>query len=190
MDIDQDEIVDAILKGLTKTDSLKRKHAKFWNSHKKSSKELGIFSEAFDGIQADYGNPITGWRRCDNDPPDVEFELAGKRIGVEITELVNEKAINAQIGNSLEYSCELLRFGVLAAEMRIREIINEKEEKVELVAANYDELVLLIHTDEPMLSSDEFRDYRVEKPCRYFHRIYLLFSYEPAKNSSPFIRIV
>lgn len=187
--MDIDSIAAQIIKDLQATDRLRRKHASFWNFHRKGPKEFGVFTEALRRIESDYGAKIESWAACNPDPPDITFQTANVRIGVEITELVNELALNAQLHDPAAYSMELLRYGVSEAKSQLKEIVIEKEKKVKSVAQNFNSLVLLLHTDEPMISSDHFLDYHLPVPSNIFERIYLLFSHDPAKSGCPIVRL-
>lgn len=187
-------ISEEIIEHLNKNDVQKRKHANFWNFHKKTSKELGIFSEIFEQFQQDSGFPIVNWGLCDTDPPDIFAKLSdGSLIGIEITELVNESAIKAQINNQNDYYEELLRFDFETAVNKLNAILLEKEEKLLLNKSKYNELSLLIHTDEWLLKSEQFVDKGHEifpKNSEIFQKVYLLFSYESDKKKCPLIRLV
>ncbi|MGE5159087.1 MAG: hypothetical protein ACM3OF_13200 [Gemmatimonas sp.] len=188
-----DAISSQIIESLRRNDRLRRKHASFWNFHKKSSKERALFSEIFRRFEADYCSNVTGWNLCEKDPPDVFANLAdGRKIGLEITELVNQAAIDAQISRPGEYSKELLRFGFDQARKEIRRIVREKEEKLSLVISDFDELALLIHTDEFLLKSNQFSpdiSTQILEECGVFGSVYILFSYEPDKQQCPLIKL-
>ena len=188
------ELVEELLKSLSKNDKLSRKHASFWNFYKKASKELGLFSEIFDRFKEDFSENIVEWGLCDFDPPDIYVKLSdGSVKGVEITELVNEKAIKAQISGDPEYHEELFRFDNEAAILKLRNILAEKEKKLSNRFCDYSGLSLLIHTDEFLLKSEQFIDKGNEifpNGSDVFERVYLLFSYEPDKQHSPLVRLV
>lgn len=184
-----DEIAAQVVAALQATDRLKRKHASFWNSAKKSSKEMGVFTEAMYRISLDLPNAIDGWNPVDKDPPDIELTYGSEKLALEITELVNPKAISAQIGASPGYSMELVQYGLAEANARLQEIVSDKEAKILRVLPQYTAAALLIHTDEPMLSSDMFEGYFLESKSNVYDWIYLLFSYEPAKGECPLVRL-
>lgn len=191
---DTDEVVQQILDSLRANDALKRRHANFWNFHDKRSKELGLFSEIFDKFEKDYEAKIVEWGLSPKDPPDVFAKLAdGRLIGIEITELVNEAAIDAQICKPDRYSTELLRFDFSVAANKLRQKVEAKAKKLEHVHASYDELVLLIHTDEFMLKPEQFCSNEhgiTPEIARIIDRVYLLFSYEADKQSCPLIQLM
>ena len=189
----EDEISAAIVEGLRKNDRLRRKHASFWNFYKKSSKELGLFSEIFHRFEIDYGSKVIEWGLCKNDPPDIFADLAdGRKIGVEITELVNEAAIDAQIHKPDDYYHHLFQFDFKNACEEVRKLVRHKEAKLSHKMPDYAELALLIHTDEFLLKSDQFMvdvTPRVLDSSRVFASIYILFSYEPDKQQCPLIKL-
>jgi hypothetical protein len=191
--MEHDELVRLLLESLEKTDALKRRHASFWNSHKKSVKELGVVSELFPQLQNDLGSKIVEWGASERDPPDIRAVLANQRVvGFEVTELVNEAAIDAQIADPARYYPELSRFGLPQAVAGLRRILKEKERKLESLTG-YDQLCLIIHTDEPNFKSDEFLDLPeaiFSEPSKVFASVYLLFSYEPDKQKCPVIKLL
>jgi hypothetical protein len=191
--MEHDEIVEILLEGLRKTGALKRRHASFWNSYKKSVKELGIGSELFSQLQTDLGSTIVAWGLCEKDPPDIRANLTDQRsVGIEVTELVNEAAIDAQIANPTRYYTELSRFGLAEAVKALRKILRDKEQKLGSLKG-YANLVLIIHTDEPFVRSDQFLE--MPEPIftersAVFDVVYLLFSYEPSKQKCPILKLL
>lgn len=184
-----DEIVAQILANLSSTDHLPRKHASFWNFVRKGPKEIGVFTEAMQRISDDLPSPITEWRLVMEDPPDIEFTSGLEKVGVEITELVNSKALKAQLNGSINYSLELLGYSIEDAKAQIAQIVKDKENNIRRNIHRYNAAALLIHTDEPMLTSEMFQDYRLSETSEVYKWVYLLFSYEPAKNECPLIRL-
>lgn len=188
------EISEIILESLRKNDDLRRKHASFWNFHKKTSKELGLFSELFRRFQRDFGGTILEWGLCDDDPPDIFARLSdGSLKGVEITELVNEKAIHAQIKKTEDYGHELFRFDYEESVKKLRQILAEKEKKLTAKSSSYNGLSLLIHTDEFLLQSDQFAGKEGKifpGGSELFEGVYLVFSYEPQKQKCPVLRLI
>lgn len=188
-----DEISLKIVESLRRNDQLRRKHADFWNFYKKSSKELGLFSEIFARFEADYESKVIQWGLCEDEPPDIFVSLAnGRKVGIEITELVNEASVIAQLKKSPDYSTELIRFGFDEACEEISRILKKKSTKTAPKLTDYDALVLLIHSDEPMLKSDQFLQsgtLRLFERSPIFECVYLLFSYEPDKQECPLIKL-
>jgi len=188
-----EETTNQILKDLEKNDKLKRKHANFYEFHKKSVKETGIFTEFMSELKKVLSSPIKSWELTANDPPDISLELEdGTNLGVELTELVNEKAIHTQINNPAEYAAACMSYGVKEASEDIRLILKKKEKKLQKIAQHYNQLILLIHTDETMFNSDSFintyKNILVSKSDIFSH-VYLIFSYEPAKQKCPILKL-
>ncbi|MFZ5565437.1 MAG: hypothetical protein ACOY95_00390 [Pseudomonadota bacterium] len=187
--MDTNEVIEQILADLRSTDRLKRRHASFWNFVRKGPKEIAVFTEAMRRIECDVGESITSWSIPVPDPPDIVVTLGSEKIGIEITELVNPKALRAQLHVPERYGIELIQYGAEEAKSRLKDIISEKESKLVLVGDKYDRFILLVHTDEPTLSSDQFRDWKVNLSSSVFCRAYLLFSYEPAYGECPLVCI-
>jgi len=189
-----DEIVKKILSGLEKNDGCRRKHANFWNFVEKSVKESGIADQACYEISNIYESELISWGPAENDPPDVEFNFKnGQTVAVEITELVNQNAIEIQIKNPERYSDELFRFDYPVAVEELNRILVEKEEKMRSVESLYSESILLIHTDEFLLDSDLFIGKESEifkRSSEVFKHAFLLFSYEPLKKCCPILKLL
>ena len=86
----------------------------------------------------------------------------------------------------------LLRFDFDQAVTELRQIIARKGTKLSSVSEPYDEFALLIHTDEFMLTSNQFatNNHGITLDIApIISRIYLLFSYEPANQTCPLIRL-
>ena len=188
-----EEIVQELLERIEKNESLQRKHANFRNYFCKNTKETGLFFEVFKRIEKELGSKIANWGLVDNDPPDIFAELKdGRKIGIEITELVNEAAITAQIQRSANYFKEQLRFNVPTACDEISKIVARKSKKSMQAREDYNEILLLIHTDEMLLTSDNFiaeSNEVLDIPENIFQSVYLLFSYEPKNGKSPLLKI-
>ncbi|WP_148059345.1 hypothetical protein [Sinobacterium caligoides] len=191
---DKEDAVATLIDNLNKNDSLRRKHASFWNFHNKAAKERGLFAEVYPYFCDVFGEKIEAWGLCEQDPPDIVVSLSNGRLkGVEITELVNERAIDAQLHNPSRYIEELFRFRYREAVVKLHEILVEKERKLKAVQDSYDGLSLLIHTDELLIDSDRFsvEGARVfARGSSVFDGVYLLFSYEPEKERCPIIRLI
>jgi len=194
MTAEEDEIVAQILEDLAKNDKSPRKHASYFEFWKKSVKEAGIFEEFISALEAHLGTAIVSWRIAENDPPDVIVNLEnGLRVGVELTELVNKDAIEAQIQQPETYTGVALAFGNAKALEAIDAIIETKSNKLRHLSSEYDQLILLIHTDEIMLTSTSFvSDMKTHKfiGSDVLHSVHLIFSYEPASKSYPVVTIL
>lgn len=194
MTSEEDEIVAQILSDLAKNDKMQRRHANFFEFWKKSVKEAGIFEEFIAKLEEHLGVPIKEWDLADNDPPDIIAVLDNSQIvGVELTELVNRDAIEAQIQKPETYSGIALSFGAEEALTTINSIIDSKSGKLGHLASTYDQLILLIHTDEIMLTSADFvksMQKHTFNSSDVFDSVHLMFSYETDSKSYPMVNIL
>ena len=108
-----------------------RKHADFFDWFDKPTKEFGIAAEFCQQAARQYG---VAYSIADDvppdlprDPPDVVLkDGGGALIGLEITELVNGKAIDAQIQGRPDYFATALAFGVSSAIERLSETVHAR----------------------------------------------------------------
>jgi hypothetical protein len=124
-----------------------------------------------------------------NDPPDCEADdIAGERIGIEITELVDPaSAAAARAGQA--YDWKNWRRDLIPT---LDRILRKKDATVVLKDPPYSEYVLLIHTDEPWIELDHTRRSladHVFPATSLITRAYLLISYEPLEKGYPCIRL-
>ena len=107
----------------------------------------------------------------------------GALIGLEITELVNGKAIDAQIQGRPDYFATALAFGVSSAIERLSETVQRKDRKAIKVYARYSDYVLLVPCAEPWLSRDNLARAAAAHTWPKTHGIgvaYLMFDYHPS----------
>jgi hypothetical protein len=124
----------------------------------------------------------------ENDPPDALLILAnGCRIGIEVTELVDEKAIRKahrkkRTGLPFDYDCA--NWNSNRATQSLLSQIAAKDAKLASASKAYDELLLVIVTDETMI--DEFTAAQavsgVSISTRFLDRAFLVLSYHPAAD--------
>lgn len=166
----------------------KRKHANYFASPREH-RVLGdisiaeefsqYFEEAFDKniVQIVPGD----------DPPDVIFDVDEERgFGIELTELVNQRAINAQInGSQEEYFSESLNWDSGKTIRRIECLLARKESGAQSIADSYQRYIVLLHTDEMMLANGYAEKFLLDHKWPDYENItdaYLLCSYEPGKG--------
>jgi hypothetical protein len=126
----------------------------------------------------------------ENDPPDVLLTLSnGHRVGIEVTELVDEKAIrNAhrrkRLGLAVDYA--FADWGKSRATKSLLSRITVKDKKLASAAGLYDELYLAIVTDETMMdesaANQAVSDLQIS--TRFLDRAFLILSYHPAADKS------
>ena len=95
---------------------------------------------------------------------------------------MNERAIVTQINSQRKYDDEMFRFDYERAVSELRRIVEAKEEKLKNIVKRFDRLILLIHTDEMLLRSDQFKGIGsaiFPHGSTTFDHVLLLFSYGP-----------
>lgn len=130
-----------------------------------------------------------------NDPPDCEaLDNDGRLIAFEITELVDGQAI-AETKRAAMKGSGLNRWAEWSP-ARIREEIQARlgsKDRKTLQGGAYAEYIVLLHTDEPALVLQTIENaldgYRFAPPGRV-DRAYLLLSYDPTRDSYPFVRLL
>jgi hypothetical protein len=89
-----------ILQVLDKCRRLKRGHALFYDWHDKQVKESGIVDDFLDPVNHKGIHDYVSFSIPDTDPPDaVIYKNNDEEAQLEITELVNQDAIESQINN-------------------------------------------------------------------------------------------
>lgn len=126
-----------------------------------------------------------------NDPPDCEaLLLGGGKLGIEVTELVDPKAILAfKNGDTLQQAewDETKLVDALSQRLKVKDIAIAN-----VKGGPYDLYVLLIHTDEPMLDYDYLNPLLsgVKFPaCQLINRAFLLMSFDKKYQSCPYIEL-
>ena len=179
-----DDDLQEALRPMRKAVDKQRGYADFFEYPDKDVKEEGIARDLCESLAA-AGTPLA--RPADlvargkgNDPPDCEARgIDGSRIAIEVTELVDQKAVEAVArGGSAfawaEWTSEKLRD-------RIQNRLDDKDNKV-LKGGLYDSVVVVIHTDEPELNIARVKallgDTRF-RACKVIDRAFLLLAYDP-----------
>ena len=154
--------------------------------------ELGIvdsLKESLEKTNAGFFNSLLA-RGRGNDPPDCEAMLfEGGKLGIEVTELVDAEAIMAHKSGNTNHWAEW-------SEQKLIESITRRLEKKDvsknIKGGPYDLYMLVIHTDEPMLSFDYTYPILSGYPFEFFSvikRAFLLMSYEPKYERCPYIEL-
>lgn len=131
-----------------------RQHATFFEAEKKQNKEIYIVNKFFGLHEEVLGQHLVNLH-LGADPPDVIVETSSQeQWAFEVSEIVNQKAIEAQINRSPEYASLLAEWRHHVLD-QIKERIRRKNELLEKCQQDFDRIVLLLHTDEPKPRSDE-----------------------------------
>jgi len=185
---DADEIERELRDKLKKV----RPHAGYFDWPTKATKELGIVEDLIDAVP---GHLALIAVRRGPDPPDAVGEReGGGLVAIEVTELVDEKvtghnvrAMRGSVGEDpLKRMSKLLlrdwdKAGIVAA---VGERLRAKD-GVTLKGGPYEEYVVALHTDEPMLSyadAVEWLGGQAFADMRQVTGAYLLFSYDGEKH--------
>lgn len=125
-----------------------------------------------------------------NDPPDCEaVDENHQRIGIEVTELVDEKTIRNQINGDPSNWADWDRQKLLH---KIHERIFAKDKPRKVKGGPYDKYILLIHTEEPglpfqkagkLLANTSFDNMAL------LDEVYLIFSFDEKLDYCPFIEL-
>jgi len=181
-----------------------RPHASFFDWPVKVTKELGVVRTLVENLSADDPlAPITEVRPGEpNRAPDaIATRADGERVGIEVTELVDEEvtthnvqAMRKTVGQDplerMKHTVQRVwdEAGVRTA---IQALLTEKDGKT-LHGGPFKEYVVVIHTDEMMLTHDDTERWLCDHMFTGFRQItstYLLFSYDPATDRYPYIRL-
>ncbi len=168
----------------------RRKYASWyeWLKRGKKTKEIGITNTLLENIKNKCGQvPFSNLQIPRKDPPDVIAEtLDGKPVGIEVSEFVDEEAIRKS-----ERGEEIFRYWENEEVIKkIQKIIDRKGAK-KFFGEQYEKIYLLIHTDEPLLDYETFKDSLSEHDFKSLKidTVFLLFSYSPKLSCSPYIEL-
>jgi len=167
---------------------LSRKHASFFYAGRKykGTDEISIAEEFVPTFERLFGIEVF-YVIPGDDPPDIVFDVGGSRgFAIELTELVNQEAITAQIRNDQEwYAREQLNWNSQNTCDRIERILEKKQEGAQRVSRMYERYIVLLHTDEIMLTSNQVARFTYEQSWPaypYIDDAYVICSYEPGKG--------
>lgn len=124
-----------------------------------------------------------------NDPPDCEaLDSNGKRVAIEIAELVDESAIKRAKAGAIYDSAEWDRNKFI---IHIERLLNQKNSKFpNLKGSPYEGgYCVVVFSDEPELPASKVREYLDGykfKGLQHIDEAILLLSYEPGENCCPY----
>jgi hypothetical protein len=162
----------------------------FWFWRDKAIAERGIAHD----ILEEAGVQVDGLKSLDQDPPDCEATLDGQFSGIEVTELVHRptlersiKAVRQRSRGEEPQKAEVYfnwdRDALIAALQALLVVKNSAKLK-----RSYERYVLVIHTDEFFLDSDNVERFLkgVSFNTSLITHAFLGLSYEPGKGSPVF----
>jgi hypothetical protein len=146
--------------------------------------EWGVVTALAESLENENINLFNNIKRRgrQNDPPDCEaLDVDGRRIAIEVTELVNGKAIQAYKAGAIYEWADWDKNSFMDSLSRL---IKRKDSRyTELKEPPYTGgYVVVIFTDEPMLNHltvDSYLEgYKIDRP-KYISRAFLLLGYDP-----------
>lgn len=170
-----------------------RGYATYWEwAPDRSLAEVGVAKALAEYLEHAEGRSWESVQRVPHDPPDVLLiSTSGERVGVEVTELVDPATVERhrhrkKIGANHSYDWANWSEDTLA-----KSLVNAVERKDEKLAArtkDYDELILALATDEPMitLTLAEQALRKVSVSVEHLHRAYFILSYHPSADLNIF----
>lgn len=181
-----------MLTEIRKLIALPRQHASYFNWHDKPQKEKGIVQDflkywkihSFTDLEmtADGADPPDAW----------VFDSVGERTALEITELVNQSAIDAQIRSNRTYNEEREKWSDFEYfQDSVNKRVMEKDNKCDKIFSDGHTAHLLLHSDEDYI--DAF--YRKHLASGFqltgtrFQMVWLLLGYNPYKKTTPLVRL-
>lgn len=124
-----------------------------------------------------------------NDPPDCEaLDTDGNRVAIEITELVDPDAIQAFKQGAVYAWSDWTKERFLAA--LSERIATKGERHNKLKGGPYKGYVIIIFTDEPMLTIEAVKEFLKGHAFGRPHgvtRAFLLLSYDPSTENYPYV---
>ncbi len=169
----------------------KRRHAGFfhWPERRDGERHIvHLFSEAARSA-GEHG--LTELASATIDPPDCEaLGLLGERVGIEVTELVDQELAGQR---PMRFRPKFWEVSEVVA--RIKDIIRRKDLKCAHVTG-FAKLILLVHTDEMFLRGypgdeilDGLRAQTFEAP-NHFEEVVFMVSYDARTRTYPWVRLV
>ena len=158
----------------------KRGYAGFWSWLDREVAELGVARDLLESLARESGNEP--WkvrsRGAGNDPPDCEAtDNHGKRVGIEVTELVDQQHAGGEPTNWAEWDER-------KTQAYVRERLARKDDPSKLKGGPYDHYYVILFTDEPMLPARRLREllqHTTFGPFRLIDRAWAIASYEPGE---------
>ena len=172
---------------------LPRRHASFYDWPDTKIKESGIVDEFLDPTNHKGIHNYVSFSMPDNDPPDaIIYKNDNEEAQLEITELVNQVAIELQIKNDSKYACESIKWIDRSYfEKKLNEIIQIKNEKCKYLFKQKSNVQLLLHTDEMWLETYYKKHFEagVTIQSHSFTNVWLMLSYSANTKSHQIIQV-
>jgi hypothetical protein len=186
--MDEDELVEMVRDAVRK----QRPYAGFFHWPERAIAEWGIANAFSEAAASEEGFPLRELeaRRPGEDPPDCEgIDAHGRRIAIEVTELVDGDAIARarHTGDNVWATWDTPRISA-----GLDHLLSEKDSKT-LQGGPYDEYLVLIHTDEPALTLEQIEAAAFGHSFPKLHQVqraYILLSYDPHRGGYPYVKLL
>lgn len=186
--MDMDEVGKSLLEAVAK----RRGYAGFFDWPEKSLKEWGIVQTFREEIERERGPLIASGKQLpgghEHLPPDYQLTThSGEEWGIEVTELVEQKAIE-QTKRGVDV---FAYWPDEALQAKFTDIVGGKDRANNVSGGPFDRYVLLVHVDECMLPADRLSAVLGAMTFRtqLIDEIYILVSYDPAIARYPLVKI-
>ena len=172
----------------------RRQYACYFNTGERDADESGAAVDLIESLSGDDRIEIKVGslrsRETGNDPPDCEAMLTdGRRLGIEVTELIDQKSLAAHCGDEESKCISPIVYTKEIFINRLQERMNAKNRSLNaLKGGPYDFLILLIITDELLLTYEDVSAWLDEVSFDLpepWDQIFLLFSYSPNFAKQP-----
>lgn len=160
-----------------------------WGSDR-DIEEWGVVTSLAESLETEGKNIFTSLKRRGrpNDPPDCEaLDANGSRVAIEVTELVDGKAIQARKSGAIYEWADWDKEKFITS---LESLISRKDSRfTKLKEPPYEGgYFVVIFTDEPMLDRSTVESYlkghKFKKP-EYLSKAFLLVSYDPGVERCP-----
>ena len=173
----------------------RRKYASFFENKDKQRKELGVVESLLEGMLANGENLYHDLQCSKKDPPDcIAYDNEGRLIGFEITEFVDQDAVEEnEVADKENSVCR--RWTQNDVIDKIEEIIKDKDFKLKNISKDNDpyfRMILIIYADEPDLSYNDYCQILPSvlfSPPQNVDEVIFLVSYEPRIMTYPYFRL-
>lgn len=178
-------IREAVLKG--------RGYAAYWEwAPNRSLAEVGVARVLAEYLAHSEGRSWLSVAPVAEDPPDaLLLSTSNHRVGIEVTEIVDEATVarhRHRKKTSVAQPYDWADWTVEKLSNAIVEAVQRKDEKLLARVKDYDELIVALITDEPMISLD--LAHRALLCCsakvQAVHRAFLMLSYNPGADKELF----
>lgn len=157
----------------------------------RQQQEAGVASILVEYLSSVDGQQLEKIVPIDRDPPDVMVTSKfGRRIGIEVTELVDHRAVERARFAKKNGLGEIAwaNWSGERIKSQLNKIILKKDEKIAKSNENFDEIVLLIFSDEPDINFSKLEDLQNQyrHTAKNFDEVYFVLSYDPYADKTRF----